>query len=56
LAGAGDRQVPPRLAAAAVARQPNATLVLLPGFDHRCCWAARWPALLDRAASKTETN
>ena len=49
LAGADDRRVPPWLVAPVVARQPNAELVVLPGFDHRCCWEAQWPALLARA-------
>ena len=52
LAGANDRQVPPRLAAPVVARQSSAVLVVLPGFDHRCCWEARWPALLEDSAAR----
>ena len=48
LTGARDRHVPPWLAVPVVARQPNAELVVLPGFDHRCCWEDQWPALLAR--------
>jgi pimeloyl-ACP methyl ester carboxylesterase len=50
LTGARDRQIPPWLAAPVVARQPYAELVVLPGFDHRCCWEAQWPALLARGS------
>ena len=51
LAGATDRQVPPWLAVPVVARQPNAELVVLPGYNHRCCWEAQWPVLLARGAA-----
>ena len=54
LAGAGDRRVPPRLLAPVVARQSNAVLVVLPGFDHTCCWEAQWPALLARRPERAK--
>jgi pimeloyl-ACP methyl ester carboxylesterase len=55
LAGARDREVPPRLVAPVVARQPHADLIVFPDFDHRCCWEQHWPALLwpDRDATRT---
>lgn len=27
------------------------TLIVVPGFDHVCCWAERWPELLKQAAA-----
>ena len=29
---------------------PPGTLVVVPGYDHRCCWAALWPQILRDAA------
>jgi pimeloyl-ACP methyl ester carboxylesterase len=46
LAGGQDRRVPPWLSEATAARQPNARLIVVPGFDHRCCWERAWPAIL----------
>jgi pimeloyl-ACP methyl ester carboxylesterase len=47
--GGRDENVPPSLALAFRARHPQATIVELPQFDHRCCWVERWPALLQDA-------
>jgi predicted esterase len=47
--GERDTNVPPALLAALRARAPAADWEVVPGFDHRCCWVARWPALLDAA-------
>jgi hypothetical protein len=44
--GADDRNVPPTLLREALAGQPEARVIELAGFDHHCCWRARWPALL----------
>jgi hypothetical protein len=43
-AGARDRSVPPNVVAAG----PIApgTLVVVPGYDHRCCWTTLWPQIL----------
>lgn len=43
-AGADDPVVPPSVAAAG----PIAagTLVVVPGYDHRCCWTTLWPEVL----------
>ena len=46
--GTDDKTVPPAIAQSYAARFPaNAqpTLNTVPGFDHHCCWADRWPAL-----------
>ncbi len=29
----------------------NARVVPIPGYDHPCCWAKDWPALLARAGA-----
>lgn len=47
--GADDRVVPPAVAEAFVRHLgvTNASRVIVePGFDHACCWAAAWPQLL----------
>lgn len=53
LAG-GDRRVPPALTQASIQRQPNAITHLYPDFDHGCCWATIWPAVLGEVASALE--
>jgi alpha/beta hydrolase family protein len=47
--GGRDDNVPPSIAASFHARHPAARVVDVPEFDHRCCWIARWPRLLDDA-------
>jgi predicted alpha/beta hydrolase family esterase len=46
LAGERDIRVPAHLSEPAVARQPNARLVVVPNFGHVCCWERAWPAIL----------
>ncbi len=46
LAGKRDLQVPTGLSGPTAAGQPNAQFVVVPGFDHRCCWEHAWPAIL----------
>jgi dienelactone hydrolase len=48
-AGARDRNVPPAIAESFRRRHEAARVVVVDDFDHECCWAARWPELLDRA-------
>ena len=43
-AGQRDATVP-----AEVATLPGARHIVVPGFDHRCCWAHDWPRLLESA-------
>lgn len=43
-AGERDRVVPPRVVAAGPI--PPGSLVVVPGYDHRCCWKALWPRIL----------
>ena len=43
-AGDKDEIVPPQVVAAGPI--PPGTLVVVPGYDHRCCWAALWPQIL----------
>ena len=44
--GAEDDNVPVDIARHVIARQPNARTVLIPNFNHDCCWAQRWGELL----------
>lgn len=49
LAGSIDTTVPPDLATKALRHQPGAELAVITGFDHRCCWEDRWPAIVHTA-------
>lgn len=46
LAGERDEVVPVGSLRAYLVRNPRARLRVIPGFDHRCCWAEVWPELL----------
>jgi pimeloyl-ACP methyl ester carboxylesterase len=48
LLGERDGVVPIGLAAPYKARYPQADFHVVEGFDHRCCWAAHWPELLEQ--------
>jgi len=51
-AGQQDKVVPVASVAAAVERLgARATLIVEPGFDHRCCWAREWRRLREIALS-----
>ena len=54
--GADDEIVDPSIAAAYRARFPRGSPIrieTIPGFDHHCCWAEQWPALLALARQPT---
>lgn len=40
--GEQDDNVPARLARDVIARQANATVEIVPGFGHKCCWPEIW--------------
>jgi len=47
-AGANDEIVPPEIVRGFLAREgagQEGRLVIVPGTDHHCCWARRWPEL-----------
>jgi hypothetical protein len=44
--GRRDRNVPADLVRSVVERQPDASLVVIDEFDHRCCWEAVWPSII----------
>jgi pimeloyl-ACP methyl ester carboxylesterase len=46
-AGGRDDNVPPAIAASFARRHPQARVVVIEEFDHRCCWIDRWPQLLE---------
>lgn len=46
LAGERDSRVPARLSEPALARQAKAQFLVVPHFDHCCCWERAWPAIL----------
>lgn len=41
-----DRIVPPAVTLSVAERQPGATVLRYPDFDHTCCWARVWPEVL----------
>jgi hypothetical protein len=43
LIGDQDARVPLASLTAYLARNPKATLRILRGFDHHCCWVEQWP-------------
>lgn len=49
-AGQGDKTVPVESIASAIAKfGPSAKLIVVPDFDHRCCWVRDWPRLREIA-------
>jgi pimeloyl-ACP methyl ester carboxylesterase len=48
LAGDRDRSVPLEITRLGLQHQPGAKFEVLPDFDHHCCWASIWPAVLER--------
>ena len=51
--GADDRVMPPRYAESYQRRYPTGAqpeVIVVPGFDHFCCWVQYWPQLLENAA------
>lgn len=53
--GADDTIVPPDIVRAFVAdagTETRQTLIVVPGFDHVCCWAERWPEMLKQATAR----
>ncbi len=49
-----DLRVPPALTRASIDRQPDAITHIYPDFDHGCCWATIWPAVLAEVARALE--
>ena len=46
LLGDKDPLLPPQLAQRYLDRQPGASVIAFPEFDHVCCWVEQWPAIL----------
>lgn len=54
-AGADDAVVPAETVRTFVEGAGSAArskLIVVPGFDHICCWAERWPEMLEQAAAR----
>jgi dienelactone hydrolase len=52
--GSRDQNVPPSVVRSFALRHPEARVVELADFDHKCCWIEQWPQLLrgaERSAS-----
>jgi pimeloyl-ACP methyl ester carboxylesterase len=47
LAGGKDQNVPVSLIQPTVLHQHSARLVVIPEFDHACCWEKVWPSVLN---------
>jgi hypothetical protein len=50
--GGRDRVVPPEIVSGA--RLDPATIVLIPDFDHLCCWRRLWPSIISDLVQATE--
>ena len=48
LIGNDDKNTPAEIVLPAIKLQPNPVILRYPDVDHDCCWAERWPAMLDR--------
>jgi pimeloyl-ACP methyl ester carboxylesterase len=48
LVGERDKNVPPRLLNEYRISHPNARIQILDDFDHRCCWQAIWPEIVQQ--------
>jgi pimeloyl-ACP methyl ester carboxylesterase len=46
--GGRDRNVPPDFADFVDKQHQCANVILMPEFDHVCCWEATWPRILDQ--------
>ena len=58
-AGANDRVVPPAVAEAFVRHLPtpnSARVIVEPGFNHECCWAAAWPPMLGQLGASGDVG
>ena len=53
--GGRDRNVPPSLVAGFV-RHKGGRMMTVARFDHECCWAQQWPALLSRSIIQETQN
>jgi hypothetical protein len=51
LAGGKDQNVPVSLIQPTVLHQYSARLVVIPEFDHTCCWEKIWPSVLSNIQS-----
>ena len=43
-AGGRDSSVPAQVTRAGA--NPNAEVIVVPDYDHRCCWTTLWPSIL----------
>ena len=56
LVGGEDENVEEGLVTAFTSRQANAQLVVIAGYNHRCCWALVWPQVLTWVAGIGSEN
>lgn len=56
LAGARDKNVPPKLVRDAVERPGSNSAVVALASDHRCCWERLWPGVLERVERLDSTQ
>lgn len=52
LVGGRDVNIPYQLVKPFIASQPEASGILLEGFNHGCCWQTIWPAVLEAVAAE----
>ena len=54
--GSRDQNVPPSVVRSFSRHHPEALVIEVAGFEHRCCWIKRWPQLLDESATTLLTT
>jgi hypothetical protein len=56
LVGGKDENIPLRLIQPTVLHQPSAKLMVIPEFDHSCCWQSIWPSVLKTIQTGIHSN
>lgn len=44
--GENDETIPPQVFQPVLRKRKNARIIIMPGFDHVCCWEKRWSVIL----------
>jgi len=44
--GENDETIPPQVFQPVLRKRKNAQIIIMPGFDHVCCWEKRWSVIL----------
>ncbi len=45
--GSKDKTIPPSIFQSVLHKRPNARIIIIPEFDHVCCWEDHWQTILE---------